>query len=176
MYRFTKIARSGLQQIQKSQNLQKSASINQTNHLRTLATSQQQNNFFQKLKENIDQESAGDDKLKEAQKKAQAEIANIGKEFDPLMEKSKKIQEDTMTETAKKLREMKANYQAGKERLSEQAQQSEFLKDKLPTNLKFGLKMPKGVDPRQWEQVQQASMAAELQRFFIKTVRNRHKT
>jgi import inner membrane translocase subunit TIM44 len=160
MYRFTKIARSRLQQIKNSQNQQKSI-INQTN-LRTLATSQQQNNFFQKLKENIDQESAGDDKLKEAQKKARAEMSNIGKEFDPLMEKSKKIQEDTMSETAKRLREMKANYQAGKERLSEQAQKSEFLKDKIPANLKFNLKMPKGVDPRQWEQVQQASMAAEL--------------
>merc|ERR1712164_77451 len=70
MYRFNKIIRTRLQ----------TTKTTSTNN-RFLACSQPQNNFFQKLKENIQEDSKKDDKLIEAQRKAQAEMANIGKEF-----------------------------------------------------------------------------------------------
>ena len=161
MYRFSKIARTRLQQINK-QSKQNISPIFTNKTTAYLSTSSHQNNFFQKLKENIDQESAKDDKLKAAQEKAQQEIKNIGKEFDPLMEKSKKIQADSMSETAKKMKELKEGYQKGKEKLQEKAQQSAFLKDKVPKGLKFKMNVPKGVDQRQWEEIKNASAAAEL--------------
>jgi len=89
-------------------------------------------------------------------------MANIGKEFDPMLEKSKKIKEDSMSVSDKKIKEMKESFEKSKQQFSEKVGQSEFLKDKMPEGLKFKMKVPKGVDPRQWEQVQQASAAAEL--------------
>ena len=155
MYRFSKIIRTRLQ----------TTKTTSTNN-RFLACSQPHNNFFQKLKENIAEDAQKDDKLKEAQRKAKAEMANIGKEFDPMLEKSKKIKEDSMSVSDKKIREMKESFEKSKQQFSEKVGQSEFLKDKMPEGLKFKMKVPKGVDPRQWEQVQQASAAAELQKIL----------
>lgn len=143
------------------------ASVLRRSQRATLATSQSKHNFFQKLKENIAEEQSSDEKFKEAQRKAKLEMENIGKEYDPLLQKSKKISEDSMSEAQKTIKMAKEKLEQQREKLAEKAQSNEFLKKAAP-NLKFSMKIPQGMDPRQWEEIKRTSEAAELlgQGFF----------
>jgi len=113
--------------------------------------------FFETLKKNVAEEQARDEKLKKARLETQQQAQKIGKEFDPTLQRASKIKDQSLSEMQKRIKQ-------GKEQFAE----SEYLKkasEKMGKiggdRLKFKMQVPKGMDPRQWEQVKDTAAIAD---------------
>jgi len=122
-----------------------------------LHSSASRSGFFETLKKNVAEEQARDERLKRAQLETQKQAEKIGQDFEPTLRKASKIKDQSLSEMQKQIKQ-------GKQKFAE----SEYLKkasEKMGKmggeKLKFNLKVPKGVDPREWEKVKDTAAMAE---------------
>jgi len=116
------------------------------------------NGFFENIKKNIQEEQDRDAKLQQARAKSQAEAQKISEKYNPAMEKAAHIKEQTMSDVDKKFR-------AAREKIHESDlfnKASETMGSAArKTGLKFKVKVPGNIDPREWENVKETAAIAE---------------